>query len=359
MQYPRKKFNQDCNFCFWNFLSTKLNEISIFGIFDGNGPHGKGIALALKNYIVNYFKRGTDMKVNLKKDNFYSIMYNAFIRAQEYLINNSTKLNINMRYSGATGIIVLYLHNNTNKVYCANLGRNKCLFFTNLGSIRLSYELFPNRASERFRISLFNHQMINQTIEKDNKNNNDNKNKSSNDNSNNKNNDKHNNNDNTSSSHNNSNNGLDDDSNIESSRNDLKMSNNEESENNKTNKKKEIRTLIDKEKEDFLKDFKDLDISRCIGNLAAEELGVIPGPEIAESDVKGNKGRFIVIGTESFWKYLNEEEVWKIVNKHYSSSNSEGACRDLQEIAKERWKEKTGGYDDISVIVIFFDSKSL
>ena len=78
-QNPRKKFNQDCNFCFWNFLSTKLNEISIFGIFDGNGPHGKGIALALKNYIVNYFKRGNDMKVNLKKDNFYSICNSSIV----------------------------------------------------------------------------------------------------------------------------------------------------------------------------------------------------------------------------------------------------------------------------------------
>ena len=101
----------------------------------------------------------------------------------------------------------------------------------------------------------------------------------------------------------------------------------------------ENRYINEKEKENFIKEFYELDISRCIGNLAAEESGVIPGPEIAESDVKGNKGRFIVIGTESFWKYLNEEEVWKIVNKHYSSSNSEGACRDLQEIAKERWKE--------------------
>ena len=121
----------------------------------------------------------------------------------------------------------------------------------------------------------------------------------------------------------------------------------------------ENRYINEKEKENFIKEFYELDISRCIGNLAAEELGVIPGPEIAESDVKGNKGRFIVIGTESFWKYLNEEEVWKIVNKHYSSSNSEGACRDLQEIAKERWKEKTGGYDDISVIVFFLILKIL
>jgi hypothetical protein len=85
-------------------------------------------------------------------------MYNAFIHAQEYLINNSEKLNINMKYSGATAIVVLYLHNSTNRVYCANLGRNKCIFYTNLGSIRLSYELFPYRASERFRISLFKHQ---------------------------------------------------------------------------------------------------------------------------------------------------------------------------------------------------------
>ena len=36
----------------------------------------------------------------------------------------------------------------------------------------MNYLLFPYRASERFRISLFKHQRINQTIEKDNKNNN-------------------------------------------------------------------------------------------------------------------------------------------------------------------------------------------
>ena len=361
-QNPRKKFNQDCNFCFWNFLSSKLNEISIFGIFDGNGPHGKGIALALKNYIVNYFKRGNDMKVNLKKDNFYSIMYNAFIHAQEYLINNSDKLNINTKYSGATAIVVLYLHNYTNRVYCANLGRNKCIFYTNMGSIRLSYELFPYRASERFRISLFKHQR-NQEIENDNKNNNNSVNNKNNSSDNNKNN----------SSDNKINNIKNIDFNSSTiisktmynelskhySKNDFKMNNNEENENIKNNKEVESNSLIDKEKENFLKDFKELDISRCIGNLAAEELGIIPGPEIVESDAKANKGRFIVMGTESFWKYLNEDEVGVIVNKHYSASNSEDACKDLQDLAKERWKEKTGGYDDISVIVIFFDSKNL
>ena len=95
------------------------------------------------------------MRVTLKKDNFYSIMYNSFVNAQNYLINNSTKLNINLKYSGSTGIVLLFPHNNSNKIYCANVGRNKCMFYTNYGTIKLSYELFPHRASERFRISHF------------------------------------------------------------------------------------------------------------------------------------------------------------------------------------------------------------
>ena len=126
-----------------------------------------------------------------------------------------------------------------------------------------------------------------------------------------------------------------------------------------TNNDTETRILNEREKENFLREFNELDISRCIGNLAAEELGVIPGPEIVESDIRLNKGKVLVMGTESLWKYLTEDEVGEIVNKHYSSSNSEAACKEIQDLAKERWKDKTGGYDDISVIVVFFDSKNL
>ena len=316
-QNPRKKFNQDCAFSYWNFISKKLEEISIFGIFDGNGPYGKGIALCFKNYIINYFKKGEDMKVTLKKDNFYSIMYNSFINAHNYLIKNSSRLNINMKYSGATGIVVLYPHNNSNKIYCANVGRNKCVFYTMMGAIRLSYELFPNRASERFRISLFKHQQ-NKKLQNDNKDINPNE-----YNPNNKN---------------------------------MMMNNTEEIVDDNDI---ETKIILKREKAIFLQDFIELDISRCIGNLAAEELGVIPGPEIMESDIRLNKGKALVIGTESLWKYLTEEEVGEIVIKHYSMTNSEAACKELLELAKERWKEKTTGYDDISVIVVFFDSKNL
>ena len=303
--YSNKKFNQDCIYTNIDLISSKLDEISLFGIFDGNGQYGKSIALAFKNYVVDYFLNCNEMRVTLKKDNFYSILYNSFVFAQNYLINNSNKLNINMNFSGATGIIVLYPHNNTNKVYCANIGRNKCIFYTMTGPIKLSYELYPNRASEKDRIERFKEQNKEKLKNK-------------------------------------------------------KNENNKEEEDENNNKEKNIILIDQKRKELFLKEFIELDISRCIGNLAAEELGIIPGPEIGESDIKLNKGKFIVIGTESLWKYLTEEEVGDIVNLHYPTYDCEGACKDLQDLAKDRWKEKNdGAYDDISVVIIFFDAKNL
>jgi len=321
INYSNKKFNQDCIMVNPSLISAKLDEISLFGIFDGNGHHGKGIAQAFKNYVLDYFKNGNEMKVTLKKDNFYSILYNSFVYAQNYLKNNSSKLNINMNFSGSTGIIVLYPHNCSNKIYCANIGRNKCMFYSMLGPIKLSYELYPNRASEKDRISIFKEKLKEKEREKEEEELKKKKEKE----------------------------------NEETNNN----NNKENSENNNDTKNKN--TLMDKKrKEAFIKEFSELDISRCVGNLAAEELGIIPGPEIGESDVRINKGKFIVIGTESLWKYISENEVCDIVSTHYFTYNSEAACQDLIDLAKDRWKEKNdGAYDDISVIVLFFDAKNL
>ena len=309
-----KKFNQDISFCLLNVNSSKLGEISLFGIFDGNGPQGKSVSTAVKDHIINYFINGNEMRLTLKRDNFYSIMYNSFTNAQNYIINNNSKLNINIDYSGATGCILLCLHNKTNKVYCANLGRNKCMLYTMFGSMRLSYELYPDRASEKYRISLLKTKKDKIIIT----------------------------------------------SNNDEELNNLTNNTNENSKDLNQKLNEHRKSLInEKEKDNFLKEFLELDISRCIGNLAAEEYGIIPGPEIVESDIRINKGKFIVIGTSSLWKYLTDDEIGEIVNKYLATADSLGACKELEEIAKERWKSETGGYDDISVIVIFFDIKNL
>lgn len=330
-----KKFNQDISFSLLNISSAKLGEISLFGVLDGNGPYGKQVSSLVKDYIVDYFTNSSEMIVTLKRDNFYSIMYNSFLFAQKYLLNNNSKLNLNLDYSGVTGCILLYPQNGTNKIYCANLGRNKCVLYTMFGTIKLSYELYPERASEKYRISLLNEQKEASLIEsieiEELKN---------------ANNIIENNNNNINSN------------NMNISSNNINNTSENDSEKDKIN----LKLFIQKNKnlpiDDNLKDFLELDISRCVGNLIGNNYGVIPGPEVIESDIRINRGKFIVMGTSSLWKYLNEDEVGDIVNKYLSTSDSIGACKALEESAKERWKTDTGGYDDISVIVIFFDLKN-
>ena len=331
-----KKFNQDISFSLLNISSVKLGEISLFGVLDGNGPYGKQVSSIVKDYIVDYFTNSNEMKVTLKRDNFYSIMYNSFVFAQKYLINNNSKLNLNLDYSGVTGCILLYPQNGTNKIYCANLGRSKCVLYTMFGTIKLSYELYPERASEKYRISLLNNEnetsliSFNEIEELKNKN---------------------------KINENNNNNNINS-NNINISSNKINNTN----ENDKEKEKINLKLFIQKNKnlpiDDNLKDFFELDISRCVGNLIGNSYGVIPGPEVIESDIRINRGKFIVMGTSSLWKYLNEDEVGNIVNKYLSTNDSIGACKALEETAKERWKIDTGGYDDISVIVIFFDLKN-
>jgi len=142
--------------------------------------------------------------------------------------------------------------------------------------------------------------------------------------------------------------------------NNFKNENNKEKDNTKSNNHRKSSFLLnEKDKEDYLKDFLELDISRCIGNLAGLDYGIIPGPEVIENDIRISRGKFIVMGTASLWKYLTEEEVGEIVNKYLASNDSAGACKELEEIAKDRWKLYTGGYDDISVVIVFFDLKTL
>ena len=78
MYVPNKKLGQDVSFSLLNINSVKLGEVSLFGVLDGNGPYGKQLSAIVKDYIIDYFKKCEEMKTTLKRDNFYSIMYNSF-----------------------------------------------------------------------------------------------------------------------------------------------------------------------------------------------------------------------------------------------------------------------------------------
>lgn len=380
-----RKINQDCVISLVGIKSSKLDTISLFGVFEGNGPQGRLVASLVRQYLVDYFEKSSAIIVDDTKGNFYSILCWAFVNTQNYLIKHQAELKINLQYSGCTGCILLFPHNNTNMVYCANLGRCKCVMFSNSGTTRLSFELCPDRASEKERILEYHRKNFvfdnKENLDTNNRNKKDmrDKNKNSREGNLNKNskNNKNDNNNNNSSKNNNSS-------------GEIKITNNpQENKNEKDNLEKSesafqiiIKDIMIKKnqatnniengsilsgrkrpganqnsekvkREKFLKQFLEMDISRTMGNLAFEELGIIPEPEINEANVRLNRGKFAILGTASFWKWVTNEEAAAVARKYILSYDSLGASRELVLLARDKMKSlKNDG--SINVVVLFF-----
>ena len=342
LSYTKKKYRkkiQDTCFSKVNIRSKKLGSISLFGVFDGHGINALEISKIVKDFFTNYFQYSNTIKVSLNHDNYYSILTEAFINCQNYLINNKDNLGINVDFSGVTCCLVLYPNDSNNNLYCANCGDCKCVLYSNSHFVKLSYPHVPDRPSEAQRI-----------LEKRNEFK--------------KNNEYNNINSYNNLSHFNNNN-------INMNLNNNSPNNDNNNNNNKINneglnnigkglnylEKIQEKNKFEKAKNAYLKKFIKLNISRSLGDLQAKELGIISEPEIVESNLKLDRGKVCVLGTLSLWKYLSEEEVGDIVRKHSRDNNTFAACRELEEIARERWKKNMRRVDDITVVIIFLEWK--
>ena len=348
-----KKINQDSYFSKLNFISKSLGLISLIGIFDGHGIHGHLISKNAKNFFLDYFENNMDLTLSITKDNYYTILNESFIKCQQYLINNSTHLNYNINNSGCTCIIIFYPYgnnNNKNKIFCANCGDCKCLLYSNNNYIPLSYQHNPERKSEgqrmKERVEFLEKKKLEEQLLYSIENN--------------------------------------DEKIIEKNNNMINLFNPNLNKNEYNeikmiekiskgpfekfsnsikylfNKKIEEDIKKDKlevKKTSYLKEFKELNLSRSLGDLYCQELGIISEPEIVEIDLKYNKGRYIVLGTSSLFTYLSNEEIGNIVKKHYYENNGVEACKDLEELARERWKKNVRKIEDITFIIIFLDFK--
>ena len=329
--FPKKKIlikrGQDSSFSKVNFISKKLGSISLFGVFDGHGNNALQISRVVKDFFIDYFENSNLIKVCLSRDNYYSILTEAFINCQNYLINNKDILNLDVDFSGVTCCLVLYPNNSNNFLYCANCGDCKCVLYSNSHYVKLSYAHVPDRPSEAQRI-----------LERKN------------------------------SLNNNSN-----EENISNNNSFININNNNVYNNNLINKLSDNHNLFgknmnylekiqekdkfEKTKKAYLKNFIKLNITRSLGDLQAKELGIISEPEIVESNLKVDRGKVCVIGTLSLWKYLTEIEVGDVVRKHSRDNNSFAACRELEELAREKWKKNMKKVDDITVVIIFLEWK--
>lgn len=96
-----------------------------------------------------------------------------------------------------------------------------------------------------------------------------------------------------------------------------------------------------------------LAMSRSIGDYAVKAVGVIPLPDVTEYELDP-QDQFMIIATDGVWEFISSQEAVDIVSG-LLEDGANYACRELIQLAKERWHEEEGDYrDDITAIVLKF-----
>ena len=356
------------SFSVTNMKSKKLGTISIFGVLEDIGLHGKAISSAIINYLIDYFNSSKEMNVNIEKNNFYSILHWAFINTQNYLINNQNNLKVDLLKSGCMVTFLIVPKNGSYKIYCANAGICKCKLYSNRGSDIFSFPLTIDRPSEKDRIYLFHKKkqidkilknMLNKTNKK--KQNNEDK-KDNNNNTNNKNN----NNFIINSNILNQSIYLNEENKCEKNEkekednkdnNDIKENENEKE--NQSSRKEKIQIdeeEIKNELEQSIKYFKELGFTRCLGMVSGENYGLVPSPEINECDLKSSKIKYIILGNITFWKVLSEQEVSYIASKYAANKDIIGVNKELGDLLRQKIGTNPKILDKCGFEVVYLDN---
>ena len=102
------------------------------------------------------------------------------------------------------------------------------------------------------------------------------------------------------------------------------------------------------------KDFPGLAMSRSFGDFQCKQYGVINEPSFVEYCLDDNC-KYLVLGSDGVWDFLDNENVAKIGNKYYLGKNPEGFCNEILEKAKYWWEKEDSVVDDITTLVVFFN----
>ena len=332
-----------------NLKSAKLGNISIFGVFEEIGIHGKVICTSLINYLIDYFNSSKEMNVCIEKNNYYSILHWAFVNAQQYLIENQKELKIDLLKSGCMACFLFLPKNSENKIYCANSGICSCLLYTNKGPDIFSFSLTIDRPSERDRIYNFHKikklsEILNPMKDKENKE----------EKKNNEQKDINKNNDNNEQSEENKEN-----DNVQNEKEKEKDNSDKEKERIESIKKEKIiinEEELQNELNKSIKYLKELGFTRCFGIISGENLGLIPNPEINECDLKASKVKYTVLGNYTFWRILKEQEIRNITSKYASNMDINGANKELTNLIRLKVGSHSKILEKCGFEIIYFDN---
>ena len=96
-------------------------------------------------------------------------------------------------------------------------------------------------------------------------------------------------------------------------------------------------------------------MSRSLGDQVAHSVGVSELPEVLEYNL-GPNDKFAVVASDGLWEFLENEKICEIVLPYYTQNQPEAAANALVREAHQKWKEEEEVVDDITVVVIFFET---
>ena len=64
-----------------------------------------------------------------------------------------------------------------------------------------------------------------------------------------------------------------------------------------------------------------------------------------------------MVASDGLWEFLENEKICEIVMPFYTQNQPEAAANALVKEAHQRWKEEEEVVDDITVVVIFFETQ--
>jgi len=101
-----------------------------------------------------------------------------------------------------------------------------------------------------------------------------------------------------------------------------------------------------------------LPITRCLGNLLGQHLGVVATADIMERSVE-NESIFAVMATDGIWEVMEEQEIVQMLAET-KQQNMQYGLDNIFEIARRRWATKPeahGTVDDMTMFVIWLAPK--
>ena len=100
------------------------------------------------------------------------------------------------------------------------------------------------------------------------------------------------------------------------------------------------------------KTYPGLSLTRSIGDLEAEKIGIISEPEIFVKKLDSTC-KYIVMGSDGLWDVIKPYDVRRIVTPFYLRGDPKGACQALLKNASKKWDKEGCERDDITIIVAF------